>query len=126
MQDSTNFYIGAKYNASEIEEADEMPLKFIMAINKYVVPEVGEEISLQEYFRTLTKDSPSYIIWKKLKIQMKFRNLQPEVSGSSSIYKGFTLPFLEGIQSLHDDRNGEKYNLEEISFKKLFLMMLGI
>jgi hypothetical protein len=126
LQDTMRVYIGAKYTVREIEEDDRIPVKLIASIRKVIKLEENEDIALDTHFYNLKKEEIAYIMWKQLKISMKFQNLQPEIKRGKEIYQSESVSFEEGLKKIQEDPNQKKWYLTEIQFAKMRLAMLGI
>ena len=55
MQDTAFLYIGGKYTYLEILENEEIPFKFRTIVERYLIPEIGGETSLESDLYHMTE-----------------------------------------------------------------------
>lgn len=126
LQDTMRVYIGAKLTVKEIEEDDRIPVKLIASIRKVIQLDEEENLALDTHFYNLKKNEIAYMMWKQLKISMKFQNLQPKIKRGKEVYQSEIVSFDEGLRKIQDDLEQKKWFLTEIEFAKMRLAMLGI
>ncbi len=67
IQDITNIYVGGKLSYKEMMDMDDIPFKLKAVFAHYMLKEVSEDTTLENHVFYMSKDSMSYMIYKKLK-----------------------------------------------------------
>lgn len=76
MQDVGNLYVGSKYRLEEILEDEEIPFKFRMLVNRYLLPEADPQDTLETHLYYLDKSSFLVKIYRQLKGKVKINCLE--------------------------------------------------
>ena len=71
MQDTSKLYIGAKYTFGEILDNEEIMFKFRLIVERYLLPEIDMEDTLESHLYYLTKQSLAAKIYKQMKARIK-------------------------------------------------------
>ena len=80
MQDVGNLYVGTKYTLGEIVETEELPFKFRLLAERYILPEAHPEDTLESNLYYL--DSKSFLakLYRQLKARVKINILEEKKS----------------------------------------------
>ena len=89
MQDTSRIYVGCKYTFSELAEDEEVPFKFRLVVQKYIVPNVDGEDTLETF-----REKQAH-----LKVVMKTKNVTYNWHDAET-------SVLEGVIARGDRRQG--------------------
>ena len=67
MQDTGNLYVGCKYTMEEIINEEEMPFKFRLVVERYILPEADLQDTLESHLYYLEQKSFLVKIYNQLK-----------------------------------------------------------
>lgn len=71
MQDTSKLYIGCKYTFGEMLENEEIMFKFRLIVERYLLPEIDMEDTLESHLYYLTDKSLAAKIYKQMKARIK-------------------------------------------------------
>ena len=71
MQDTSRIYVGCKYTFSELAEDEEVPFKFRLVVQKYIVPNVDGEDTLETFLYYMSDRDFSMKLLKQMKARIK-------------------------------------------------------
>ena len=71
MQDTGKVYVGSKYTLDEILESEDMPFKFRLIVERYILPEADLQDTLETHLYYLEPKSFIVKIYKQLKAKVK-------------------------------------------------------
>ena len=57
MQDTGKVYVGSKYTLDEILESEDMPFKFRLIVERYILPEADQQDTLETHLYYLEPKS---------------------------------------------------------------------
>ena len=124
MQDTSKVYVGSKYTLDEILESEDMPFKFRLIVERYILPEADLQDTLETHLYYLEPKSFIVKIYKQLKAKVKVNVIEEKRSifGSKKQY----VTKLVTVEELTDMSREEKENkglvVQELIMSKLALM----
>lgn len=71
MQDTGRIYVGSRYTFGELLEAEDIPFKFRLIMDKYILPEADREDTLETHLYYLSPDSFLVKIYQQMKARVK-------------------------------------------------------
>lgn len=83
VQDTGTLYIGVKYTLGEILEEEEIPFKFRLVLERYILPEAHPEDTLETHLYYLDPKLFLTKIYRQLKARVRV-NLLKEEKGSDT------------------------------------------
>lgn len=115
MQDTYFLYVGSKYTFQEILEEEDIPFKFRLIAERYILPEASLEDTLETHLYYL--DSKSFLckIYKQLKAKVKFNILDEK----KKKYVTKTLPVEEFAEMLPEEKEVKGVVIQELCIGKL-------
>lgn len=124
MQDTGNFYLGAKYSYEELLRAEAAPFKLKAIINHYVLKEASPETTLESQFYYLDRESFLYEVFCQLKVKVKVQ-IQTEQKGFWGKGK---IRYQERIFSLKEltDMNLARKKASGVIIREIIISKLGM
>ena len=134
MQDTSKMYVGGRLTYEEMISFEDVPFKIKSIANREWIPAAGrEDITIEDHFRIMEKNSFIFQIFKTLKTKVKVHLpvVKEGKTGRFVSYKSKILGPEEYWELLHEesepllDENGQEIKpvTEEISFSKLAVMV---
>jgi len=125
LQDTGNLYVGTKYTLEEIIEENEIPFKFRLVVERYILPEADLQDSLESHLYYLAPKSFLVKIYGQLKAKVKINIIEEKKSlfgGSKKQYvtKMVTVEELAKMPIEQKERCGVV--VQELKMSKLALM----
>lgn len=125
MQDMSRLYIGSKYTFDELLENEEIPFKFRLVVERYILPEADLADTLETHLYYLTMKSFQVKIFKQLKARVKV-NLIEEKKGlggkSKKEYTTKMLPVEQLVELSVQEKEQVGLVIQELVLSKLALM----
>ena len=125
MQDTTTLYVGSKYTFQEILDEESISFKFRLIVERYLLPEVSLEDTLETHLYYL--DSKSFLvkIYNQLKAKVKINILTEKKDFRGNIKKEYTtkiikLDKLVEMSAQEKEKNG--IVVQELLMNKLALL----
>ena len=142
MQDTAKLYVGSKYTFKELLDDEEIPFKFRLIMERYILPEADLEDTLETHLYYLNPDSFLVKIYKQMKARVKVNVIEekkPLFGAKSSrveldgrretgagkrryVTRQITVDELAGIPFAQKEQQG--YVIQELSVSKLALLGL--
>ena len=120
MQDVGTLYVGTKYNFEEILESEEIPFKFRLLCERYLLPEADREDTLETTLYYLDPKSFVVKILKQLKAKVKVNVLVTKKDKTEYTTKNLTIDELVAISPAEKESQG--FVIQELSVSKFALM----
>lgn len=125
MQDVGNVYVGTKYTIDEILENEEIPFKFRLVTERYILPEADREDTLESHLYYLDAKSFLVKIYKQIKAKVKVNLIETKhtITGkekASYVTKTMTVEQLAAMSPEEKEKVGVV--IQEISVSKFALM----
>ncbi len=129
MQDTGNYYIGARFTYAECMEEDNVPFKFKAIIEHYLMKDTDVENSLESHLYYLKNDEFSYKTYIQLKARVKISVLTTK----KNIFGKEKTIYEEKIVSISDlaemnlaRKKGSGVIIRELVLSKLALMSFSV
>jgi len=125
MQDTGNLYVGSKYTLEELINEDEIPFKFRLVVERYILPEADLQDTLESHLYYLDAKSFLVKIYGQLKAKVKINIIEEKKSflgGSKKQYvtKFVTVAELAAMPVAEKEAQGVV--VQELKMSKLALM----
>ncbi|MCR4599417.1 MAG: hypothetical protein K5678_10330 [Acetatifactor sp.] len=120
MQDVGTLYVGTKYTFEEILESEEIPFKFRLLCERYLLPEADREDTLETTLYYLDPKSFVVKILKQLKAKVKVNVLAAKKDKTEYTTKNLTIEELVSILPTEKEKQG--FVIQELSVSKFALM----
>jgi hypothetical protein len=129
IQDFSNIYVGARFSYAELAESDDTPGRFKDAIYRVFYKEISPDISIGEHLLQLQDTSMCYLAYSQLRIQIKVTKLVQREDKKGNFKeeyetKDYTLDAFLKEEAIRE--NPDNYLIQEICFKKRYLMMMHV
>ena len=139
MQDTSRLYVGAKYTFRELLEEEDIPFKFRLVMERYILPEADPEDTLETHLYYLEPDSVVARIYRQMKAKVKVSVIEekrplfgrsrgsdrkgPATAGKKRyVTKQLSVEELAATPPAGKEQQG--YVIQELSISKLALMGL--
>ena len=126
MADTSYLYLGAKYTYGELIENEDVPFKLRTIFERYIMPQVSGDATLEAHFKTMPRDL-AFKTYKQLKIKLKIsrpkekKNLFGKVTAR---YITETIPVAEYMEMTGEEKDA--LVVQEVVFGKLALMSFAV
>ena len=124
MVDTSYIYLGAKYTYSELLENEDVAFKLRTIFERYIMPELSGDTTLEEHFMHMEKDL-AYRTYMQLKIKLKISRPVEKKSIFGKITKSYVTENVALDRFLEMRREGELL-MQEVVFGKLALMSFAV
>lgn len=125
IQDTSKVYIGTKYTLDEILEAEDIPFKFRLIVERYLLPEADLEDTLETHLYYLEPKSFVVKIYKQLKAKVKVNIIEEKRSLFGAGKKQYVtrLMTVDELVAMSKEEKEEKgIVVQELIMSKLALM----
>ncbi len=125
MQDTSKLYIGAKYTFGEILDNEEIMFKFRLIVERYLLPEIDMEDTLESHLYYLSKQSLAAKIYKQMKARIKINIIEEKKSlfgKSKKEYVNRIVTIDELVAMTPEEKENKGVVVQEIGVSKLALM----
>lgn len=94
MQDTGNLYVGSKYTLEELINEDEIPFKFRLVVERYVLPEADLQDTLESHLYYLDAKSFLVKIYGQLKAKVKINIIDEKKTLFKAAKKQYVTKFV--------------------------------
>jgi hypothetical protein len=125
IQDVSTLYIGSKYTLGELLEAENVPFKFRLVVERYILPEADLEDTLETHLYYLPEKSFHVKIYTQLKARVKVNLIQEKKGFGGKGKKAYTTKNLtvEQLAKLTvEEKERVGLVVQELILSKLALM----
>ncbi len=125
MQDTSRFYVGAKYTMLEILEEDEINFKFRLIVERYILPESDMQDTLETHLYYLKPESFIVKIYKQLKAKVKISIIEEKkrlFGTGKKQYVTKLIPVEELVKMSVQEKEQKGVVVQELVMSKLALM----
>ena len=125
MQEVGTLYVGTKFTFAELLDNEEVPFKFRLLAERYLLPESDREDTLETHLYYLSSESFLVKIYKQLKAKVKVNVLAEKKDRHGNVRKeyvtkNFTVEELTKIGK--EDKESAGMVIQELSVSKFALM----
>lgn len=125
MQEVGTLYLGTKYTFDEMLENEELPFKFRLLAERYLLPEADREDTLETHLYYLDKKSFLVKIYRQLKAKVKVNVLAEKKDRTGKVRREYVTKNLT-VEELTAISPSEKESIgmviQELAVSKLALM----
>ena len=124
MQDTSKVYVGSKYTLDEILESEDMPFKFRLIVERYILPEADLQDTLETHLYYLEPKSFIVKIYKQLKAKVKVNVIEEKkgIFGSKKQYVTKLMTVEELAVMPQEEKESKGLVVQELVMSKLALM----
>lgn len=127
MLDTSFLYLGAKYSYGELLENEDVPFKMRAALERYILPEVDSETTMESHFYHMDSKEFSYKTYRQLKIKVKVSRLVEKkgffgLAKSRRVYTAEVIPLDKFVEMSKAEKERDGIVIQEIVISKLALM----
>ncbi|MDD2969474.1 MAG: hypothetical protein PHT89_02335 [Lachnospiraceae bacterium] len=122
IQDLSKVYIGANYTYEELQNEDDMPVKFKEAAFRVFSMETSLATTIAAHLLSIKKEDRSYFVYKQMRVKIKVTSL---VRGSNAFSTG-SYKLDEFMDEFQNKAVQGEYFIEELEIKKLHLAGLSV
>jgi len=125
MQDTGNLYVGTKYTMEEIINEEEMPFKFRLVVERYILPEADLQDTLESHLYYLEPKSFLVKIYKQLKAKVKINVIEEKKSlfgGRKKQYVTQMVTVEELVNMSPAEKETKGVVVQELKLSKMALM----
>ena len=124
MQDTGKVYVGSKYTLDEILESEDMPFKFRLIVERYILPEADLQDTLETHLYYLEPKSFIVKIYKQLKAKVKVNVIEEKrgLFGSKKQYVTKLVTVEELTAMSREEKESKGLVVQELIMSKLALM----
>ncbi len=131
MMDTAFMYLGAKYSYGEIVENEEVPFKFRTIVERYIIPEIGEETTLESDLYYMKEKDFTYRTYRQLKAKVKVSRLVTKkrffgLGKAERVYETVILPLAEFAGMSKEEKERDGIFVQELVISKLALMSFAV
>lgn len=125
MQDTSYLYVGTKYTLDELVNEDEIPFKFRLIVERYILPEADLEDTLETQLYYLDAKSFLVKIYKQIKAKVKINIIEEKKTLTGGVKKQYVTKIIS-VEELAKMSVAEKEAkgvvVQELKMSKLALM----
>ena len=125
IQDVGTLYVGTKYLFGEILENEEIPFKFRLLCERYLLPEADREDSLETHLYYLDAQSFLVKIYKQLRAKVKINVLAEKKDWQGRVSKEYVTKNLtveELTRLTPQEKEAQGIVIQELAVSKFALM----
>uniref|UniRef100_UPI0040562307 hypothetical protein n=1 Tax=Acetatifactor sp. TaxID=1872090 RepID=UPI0040562307 len=125
MQDTGNLYVGTKYTMEEVMNEDEIPFKFRLIVERYILPEADLEDTLETHLYYLEPKSFLVKIYGQIKAKVKINLIEEKKTLTGAKKKQYVTKMLtveELAKMPVEEKEAKGVVVQELKMSKLALM----
>ena len=127
MLDTAYLYLGAKYSYGELMENEDIPFKLHTIFERYILPEMDAETTLESHFYFMDKKEFSFKTYQQLKIKVKVSKLVTKkpflgIGKPKRVYRAEVIPLAQFVEMSKAEKERDGILIQEIVISKLALM----
>lgn len=125
MQDTGNLYVGTKYTLEELINEEEMPFKFRLVVERYILPEADLQDTLESHLYYLEPKSFLVKIYKQLKAKVKINVIEEKkrlFGGRKKQYVTQMVTVEELVNMSPAEKEAKGVVVQELKLSKMALM----
>lgn len=127
MTDTAFLYIGSKYSYQEILENEEIPFKFRTIVERYMIPEIGAETTLESDLYHMTSKDFTCRTYLQLRAKVKVSRLVTKkgilgLGKEKRIYRTVMIPLAQFVKLSKEEKERDGIFIQELSINKMAMM----
>ena len=131
MMDTGFLYIGSKYTYQEVLENEAIPFKFRTIVERYLVPEIGAETTLESDLYHMKEKDFTCRTYLQLKAKVKVNCLETKkglfgLGKPKRVYTTKMIPLAEFAKLSVAEKERDGIFIQELAISKLALMTFSV
>jgi len=129
MADTSRFYLGAKYSYRELVWCEDVPFKVKTIIERYILPEVDGDTTLESHFYFMKKEEFACRTFQQLKVKVKVSRIRTKKTlfgKPKKVYVTETMSLAELCDMSKEEKERDGIIIQEIAISKLALASFAI
>ncbi|MBP3350908.1 MAG: hypothetical protein J6L65_00720 [Lachnospiraceae bacterium] len=131
MTDTAFLYIGSKYSYREIWENEDIPFKFRTIVERYLIPEIGAETTLESDLYHMTEKDFTCRTYLQLRAKVKVSQLVTKkgflgLGKPKRVYQTVMIPLAQFVKLTKEEKEKDGIFIQELSINKLALMAFAV
>lgn len=131
MTDTAFLYIGSKYSYQEIVENEEIPFKFRTIVERYMIPEIGAETTLESDLYHMTEKDFTCRTYLQLRAKVKVSRLVTKkgflgLGKEKRVYRTVMIPLAQFVKMSKEEKEKDGIFIQELSINKLAMMAFAV
>ena len=131
MLDTAFLYLGAKDSYQEIVENEEIPFKLRTIVERYIIPEMGGETTLESDLYYMQEKDFTYRTLMQLKAKVKVSRLVTKkgflgLGKPKRVYETVMIPLAEFAKLSKEQKEKDGIFIQELVINKLSLMAFAV
>ena len=131
MMDTAFLYIGSKYTYAEVLANEDVPFKFRTIAERYLIPEIGGETTLESDLYHMVPTDFNYRTYLQLKAKVKISRLvnKKNIFGlgkTKRVYETMIIPLAEFAKLSVQEKERDGIFVQELVINKLSLMAFTV
>lgn len=131
MMDTAFLYIGSKYSYQEVLENEEVPFKFRTIVERYLIPEIGAETTLESDLYHMTEKDFTCRTYMQLKAKVKVSRLVTKkgflgLGKPKRVYETMMIPLTQFVKLSKAEKEKDGIFVQELAVSKLALMTFTV
>lgn len=128
MTDTGSLYLGAKYSYREILENQDVPFKYRSIIERYILPDLQPDTTLESHLYYMQKNAFSYRTYQQLKAKVKVSRLVDKnpflgcIGKKKRVYQTVVLSLEELAGMSKEEKERDGIFIQELIISKLCMM----
>ncbi|MBQ7918335.1 MAG: hypothetical protein IJ324_00115 [Lachnospiraceae bacterium] len=126
MSDTSFVYLGAKYTYEELIENEDVPFKLRTILERYIMPEISGDTTLEEHFNKMSQDL-AFKTYRQLKVKLKINRPDEKKNLFGKVTRRYiteTIPVADYVKLSPERKVG--IVIQEVVFGKLTLMTFAV
>lgn len=131
MTDTAFLYIGSKYSYQEIVENEEIPFKFRTIVERYMIPEIGAETTLESDLYHMTEKDFTCRTYLQLRAKVKVSRRVTKkgflgLGKEKRVYRTVMIPLAQFVKMSKEEKEKDGIFIQELSINKLAMMAFAV
>ena len=131
MRDTAFLYVGSRYSYQEVLENEEIPFKFRTIVERYLIPEIGGETTLESDLYYMTEKDFTCRTYMQLKAKVKVSRLVTKkgflgLGKPKSVYETLMIPLTQFVKLSKTEKEKDGIFIQELCINKLSLMAFTV
>ncbi len=131
MMDTAFLYLGSKYSYQEVVANEEVPFKFRTIVERYLIPEIGAETTLESDLYHMTEKDFTCRTYLQLKAKVKVSRLVTKkgflgLGKPKRVYETVMIPLAQFVKLSKAEKEKDGIFVQELCISKLSLMTFTV
>lgn len=131
MTDTAFLYIGSKYSYQEIVENEDIPFKFRTIVERYMIPEIGAETTLESDLYYMSAQDFTCRTYLQLRAKVKVSRLVTKkgflgLGKEKRVYRTIMIPLAHFVKLSKEEKEKDGIFIQELAINKMAMMSFTI